>query len=82
MVASGHGGARHAHRGLDTGVPSLVLRSTRSLTPKAYSPEAARADVVVDTEQIARWAGALGNRVTVVAIPDAKHDVFLSEKAA
>ncbi|MCB0913909.1 MAG: hypothetical protein KDB60_20070, partial [Propionibacteriaceae bacterium] len=33
---------------------------------------------VLDVTQIARWAGCIGNRTTVVPIPDAKHDVFLS----
>ncbi len=37
-----------------------------------------RGDAVLDVAQIARWAGCIGNRSTVVPIPDAKHDVFLS----
>jgi alpha-beta hydrolase superfamily lysophospholipase len=32
----------------------------------------------LDVTQIARWAGCVGNRLTVVPITDAKHDVFLS----
>lgn len=68
------------HRGLDVGVPSLVLRSTKSFAPSQWSPEAGRADIVLDTRQIAKWSGALGNRLTVVPVPDAKHDVFLSEQ--
>ena len=35
-------------------------------------------DAVLDVEQIARWAGCIGNRSTIVPIVDAKHDVFLS----
>lgn len=70
------------HRGLDVGVPSLVLRSTKSFAPKAWSPEAGRADIVLDTRQIAKWSGALGNRLTVVPVTEAKHDVFLSEQPA
>jgi alpha-beta hydrolase superfamily lysophospholipase len=66
------------HRGLDVGVPSLVLRSTRSFAPKTYTPEAQIADVVLDTRQIARWSGCLGNRLSVVPIKDATHDVYLS----
>ncbi|MCH9722148.1 MAG: alpha/beta hydrolase, partial [Actinomycetia bacterium] len=27
---------------------------------------------------IARWAGCVGNRQTIVPVTDAKHDVFLS----
>ena len=37
-----------------------------------------RGDAVLDVKQIARWAGCIGNRSTVVPIADAKHDVFLS----
>lgn len=70
------------HRGLDVGVPSLVLRSTKSFAPKEWSEEAGRADVVLDTRQIAKWSGALGGRLTVVPVENAKHDVFLSEKDA
>jgi alpha-beta hydrolase superfamily lysophospholipase len=33
---------------------------------------------VLDVHQIARWAGCIGNRSTVVPVADAKHDVFLS----
>ncbi|BDH56919.1 alpha/beta hydrolase [Tsukamurella sp. PLM1] len=70
------------HRGLDVGVPSLVLRSTKSFAPKEWSEEAGRADVVLDTRQIAKWSGALGNRLTVIPVENAKHDVFLSERTA
>lgn len=66
------------HRGLDVGVPNLLLRSTRSV-PEAAGLEAAhRGDAVLNVKQIARWAGCIGNRTTVVPITDAKHDVFLS----
>ncbi|WP_042395333.1 alpha/beta hydrolase [Streptacidiphilus carbonis] len=66
------------HRGLDIGVPSLVLRSDRSDFSPRYSPLSDRADTVVDVEHIARWAGSLGGETTVVPVPDARHDVFLS----
>ncbi len=66
------------HRGLDVGVPNLILRSDRSV-PETTDPDAMqRGDAVLDVTQIARWAGCIGNRSTVVPIRDAKHDVFLS----
>ena len=37
-----------------------------------------RGDAVLDVTQIARWAGCIGNRTTIVPVADAKHDVFLS----
>lgn len=71
-------GHARLHRGLDVGVPNLILRSNRSV-PEAAGLEAAhRGDAVLNVKQIAKWAGCIGNRTLVVPIPDAKHDVFLS----
>jgi alpha-beta hydrolase superfamily lysophospholipase len=66
------------HRGIETGVPTLVLRSSRSLRTVRYSPLSDRADLVLDTTQIGRWARSLGGQVTDVPVKDARHDVFLS----
>lgn len=66
------------HRGLDVGVPSLILRSGHSVAESSDPDLIQRGDAVLDVAQIARWAGCVGNRVTVVPITDAKHDVFLS----
>ncbi|AKC39617.1 lysophospholipase [Mycolicibacterium phlei] len=71
-------GHAELHRGLDVGVPNVILRSDRSL-PGDISPAAAlHGDAVLDVQQIARWAGCIGNHQRVIPIPDAKHDVFLS----
>ncbi|MFD1858364.1 alpha/beta hydrolase [Aeromicrobium camelliae] len=70
------------HRGLDVGVPSLVLRSHRSRLLARSSEEIDTVDAVLDVRQIARWAGCLGDEVTSVPIPNARHDVFLSRKDA
>jgi alpha-beta hydrolase superfamily lysophospholipase len=71
-------GHARLHRGLDVGVPSLVLRSDRSHFSRRYSDLSERADLVLDVEQIARRSGCLGGEITVVPIEGARHDVFLS----
>jgi alpha-beta hydrolase superfamily lysophospholipase len=74
-------GQTKLHRGLDVGVPNLILRSDRSVrevTDPSKINEIQRGDAVLDVKQIARWAGCIGNRSTIVPIADAKHDVFLS----
>jgi alpha-beta hydrolase superfamily lysophospholipase len=71
-------GHARLHRGLDVGVPSLVLRSSQSHFAADYSPLSDRADTVLDVSQIARWAGCLGAETTVAPVQDARHDVFLS----
>lgn len=74
-----HGHAR-LHRGLDIGVPSLILRSKVTHFSRKYSSQTDVADAVLDVRQIARWAGCLGDRTTVVPVEGARHDVFLSQE--
>ncbi|QXQ15876.1 alpha/beta hydrolase [Skermania piniformis] len=71
-------GQARLHRGLNLGTPALVLRSNRSRFAVRYEPAVDLADAVLDVDQIQRWAGCLGGRTTIVPIPDARHDVFLS----
>lgn len=75
-------GQAQLHRGLDIGVPSLVLRSDKSRFSLRYDPSLDSVDAVLDVQQIARWTGCLGNEITVVPIPGAMHDVFLSRDVA
>ncbi len=70
------------HRGLDIGVPSLVLRSSKSWFARSWSPEVDDADAVLDVKQIAKWAGCLGDAVTSIPIEGARHDVFISKDEA
>ena len=69
-------GHAQLHRGLDVGIPSLILRSSHTVGENLA--EMARGDAVLDVTQIARWAGCVGGRTHIVPIADAKHDVFLS----
>lgn len=71
-------GQAQLHRGLDVGVPNLILRSDHTVGEVADPQLMQRGDAVLDVAQIARWAGCIGNRSTVAPIADAKHDVFLS----
>ncbi len=70
------------HKGLDVGVPSLVLRSSKSRFARSWSPEVDEADAVLDVKQIARWAKCLGGSVTSTSITGARHDVFISKDVA
>ncbi|WP_104106526.1 alpha/beta hydrolase [Nocardioides sp. 616] len=72
--------AGHAalHRGLDLSCPTLVLSSARSAQPQEMSEEVTSSDIVLDVEQIRRWAPSLGRHVTSVALVGAIHDVVLS----
>ncbi len=71
-------GQARLHRGLDVGVPSLILRSDRSVREGGDPAATDCGDAVLDVTLIAKWAGCIGSRTTVVPVADAKHDVFLS----
>ncbi|OBF22820.1 alpha/beta hydrolase [Mycobacterium kubicae] len=71
-------GQARLHRGLDVGVPNLILRSDHTVSEDAGPQALQCGDAVLDVTQIARWAGCIGNRSNMVPVVDAKHDVFLS----
>lgn len=71
-------GHARLHRGLDIGVPSLILRSGRTRFARSHGVDVDTVDLVLDVRQIARWAGCLGDRSTIVPVDGARHDVFLS----
>lgn len=64
--------------GLSVAVPVLVLSSDRSSTPSGMNDDVFSTDIVLDVRQIRRWATAIGNHVTYVAVAGAVHDVVLS----
>jgi alpha-beta hydrolase superfamily lysophospholipase len=70
------------HRGLEVGAPVLVLSSTRSGTEAQLGDAAMSTDVVLDVEQIRRWAPSLGRHVTIAQVEGAMHDVTLSRQPA
>lgn len=75
-------GQKRLHRGLEIGVPCLVLHSDRSMVNKPYSPALDTADAVLDVEQIAARTRCLGMDARNATIPGARHDVFLSKDHA
>jgi alpha-beta hydrolase superfamily lysophospholipase len=76
-VREGH--ARQ-HRGLGLPCPVLVLSSGRSALPEEMGEEVHGTDIVLDVNQIRRWATAYGPHVTYIAIDGARHDVVLSRE--
>lgn len=75
-------GQRQIARGIEMGVPTLVLHSDRSMLTNAYHPDLHRADAVLDVEQIAQRTPKLGAQARAQEIPGALHDVYLSHTTA
>lgn len=64
--------------GLSIDVPILTLLSTRDYLQPRWTETATEADVALNVDVVAHRALSLGNNVTVVRIPKAVHDIFLS----
>lgn len=74
-VRQGHA---QLHRGLGLTVPVLVLSSDRTTLPKEMGEDVHSSDIVLDVEQIRRWAPTVSRHVTSVVVEGARHDVVLS----
>ena len=73
---------RRVHRGIEVGVPCIVLHSDRSILNQDWSPALDTADAVLDVEQIRARTRCLGSGARSRTIPGARHDVFLSKDHA
>ncbi|WP_318779171.1 MULTISPECIES: alpha/beta hydrolase, partial [unclassified Arthrobacter] len=76
-VLAGHAQVR---RGLDIGVPVLVLASTRSSVSPVWSEAMLTSDSVLDVTLMTQRALQLGPNVTVCRYEGALHDVLLSKE--
>ncbi len=61
-------------------VPTLVMHSSGSVKTKKYSKEVMTNDIVLNIEDIKRVGKKLGDKVTMMQIDNAQHDIFLSPK--
>jgi alpha-beta hydrolase superfamily lysophospholipase len=73
-------GHARVHRGLAVSAPVLVLTSALSGRPKEYDESCSRTDIVLDVELIRKWGHKLADRVTLVRVEGALHDVTLSRE--
>lgn len=72
-------GHERVARGLAIDCPILVMSSDHSYVGTTWSEEMRHADIVLDSDGIARRAPDLGPVVTVVRITNGMHDLVLSE---
>jgi alpha-beta hydrolase superfamily lysophospholipase len=61
-------------------VPILVMHSAHSSKVSKFSEEAMSKDIVLNIEDIKRVGQELGDKVTLMKIENAQHDIFLSPK--
>lgn len=61
-------------------IPILILHSERSSRPDKWKDILKRSDMVLDVKHIRKYGIKLGPDVSLLAIDNAIHDVFLSQK--
>lgn len=71
---------RKLRRGLKIACPVLVMHSSKSLGGSRWHSDFCCADIVLNVEDIKKYATQLGSNVTVQSIEGGKHDLVLSEK--
>lgn len=74
-------GQSQVAKGLNIGVPILVLMSARSLNGPRWREGMRSADAVLDIQTMAARAITLGESVTIEKIDGGLHDVLLSERS-
>ncbi|MGB3414393.1 MAG: alpha/beta hydrolase [Microbacteriaceae bacterium] len=71
-------GHAEVKEGLQIDVPVLTMISKKSTLKLQWDDEMLRSDNVIDVEVVARRALNLGNTVSIVRVPGALHNLFLS----
>ncbi len=68
------------HLASDINIPILILHSDESSRPKKWNEIVLKTDMVLNVDHIKKYGRKLGQNVTFAEIPEAIHDVFLSQK--
>lgn len=61
-------------------IPVLILHSSNSMKPRKWNPAILESDIILNIDDIKRIGLKLGNRIDIIEIDKAMHDVFLSKK--
>lgn len=70
---------KQLRKGLEISAPVLVAAAAESFKDENWRDEAHTADVVLNADDIVRWAPKLGGDVEVVRIAGGRHDLALSQ---
>ncbi len=71
---------KNVQRNLHLTVPTLILRSSKSIYEKTWSDKLMTGDAVLNVKHIRYYGGKIGGNVTPCEIENGIHDLFLSKK--
>lgn len=70
---------KEIHTGAKLNIPTLVMHSDRTATPKKFNENAQTTDVILDVKNIEKYAKSLQGDVNVITIKQGLHDLVLSK---
>lgn len=70
---------KEIHRGAKLNVPTLVMHSDRTTSPKKVNRDARSSDVILNIKHIKKYANKLQGDVNVMTIKQGLHDLVLSK---
>lgn len=79
-VAAIHYAQQELQNGLNISCPTLVMYSSKSVTPGNYNQQMHTADSVLNVADISKYADVIGDNITKIEINDGMHDLILSKK--
>jgi alpha-beta hydrolase superfamily lysophospholipase len=71
-------GHARLHRGVHLEAPILMMSSAASSHPREWEESVDGTDIVLDVEQMWRWAPKLGRHLTMVRVQGGLHDLTMS----
>lgn len=73
-----HEAHKEIHQGPYLSVPTLVMYSNKTATPKHWGESAQTCDIILNVKDIEKWARQLKGSITLCEISNGVHDLVLS----
>lgn len=73
-----HNAQRYIQKGVNVGIPVLLMHSDKSVYGNTWTPEFNKADAVLDVNDISKYGKKLSGRTTELKVNGGLHDLYLS----
>lgn len=75
-----HKAQKPIHQGVKLSIPALIMHSSRSSYPLRFNRDAQTTDVILDVNDMIKYAHKMSGDITVSPIQNGLHDLVLSEQ--
>ena len=75
-----HEAQKQIHQGVSLHIPTLIMHSTQSSYPLRFNRDAQTTDVILDVNDMIKYANKMSGDIRLSPIQDGLHDLVLSEQ--